>query len=1198
MLPGNELAPKAHIAGFSFPVKQPHDQLIDWELAGIAINDPSQGLRVQLWTLEGKLNETTGLIDVIVSAPSVAPTVLFSGADISEVALSFDQNMNPFVAYMQAGSAKIYWYDPLIPGMTHTTLPSGCYDLRCTLDDKRGFAVGDSDIVLAYIRAGNLCVRYQSDRYGVENIQRAGAGSNARLVSMAMNNGSRLQFRLRNYELTGDPGALVATEPFLGDIVYDLCRQAGIPPENIDVSELYDPVKDRVPGLLVDSDDGLDKPISWLMDMFQFDKVEHGGKLRFIKRGRPVVARIPFNKLVDDYPKTLKRTERDRAKLPRTVNINHIDPDGGFAKNKQSASRRTNMSAGTGTKNIESRVVLKAGQAADAALRKLKILHNEYEDFEFTTRLEYTYLTPGDVVEVEDFDGTWYRMHLTERNEDDGNIKWEAETDGGYLVYDNVAVPGKPLDPPVSTTPGTIGETELDIFNLPVNRDTNDELVLYVGARGGGSGWDGAALYASPDGGTTYSDTGTVIEFAANIGETLTAVTSTSTSVEVLVPEPLSSATAAQLNAGANRAIIGDEEVQWQDATLLGMSGALYHYNLTGLRRNVLHSGAEAWGSGIRFAEFNDAIIAARIDRSYYGATLYYKAVSLGGTVDGATALSYAFTYAASQTEWPVTNVVVTAAATGGITVTWDGSPRIGTFGPSPYHSKYMIGYRVKFSDGHTIDTTLETVTYASGLMGTVVEVRALNSITGEGPLADGSGEVDPGDVPSFSFAGSLPDGYAGVPYVLFNGEGGVLAKGGYWDANVRGFAVPAIGAFCTTPTTLDGFRLAGIPTTAGTYTSSVYLDSSAPPPEGPHDTVIAQSIEVLPRPSFATFDFTFRQEFFSRLVDTSPPWKKFEFYNGGSMWFYGFTSGKRVAQFKIAGSTFPVLIGINNAKGELSIGDNAIGVGPFGAAHSANDGTYSVELDAGTGDYWIYKDGDGLKKSGNIGLDAGKQYRICVTSEYVQTFTVEGNAGNESWFMPITQSGHTGIPMPSIPIPAAWASIDPPTAASMQGGGSRGCFVAAKAAVQCVVKGNKGYTTGRHRFLITGSARSGICVAGFDATDAAAGLGAAGTHDSVGWGRGAGFGTLSWCFSGANGSMDLVMPAPGIYPFPIFALDADGNTLKVCGQQANGDVVVLQTVSLPSGKTWFIAATGQPTACVLTYDPPGPSGYADAVVP
>lgn len=728
MLPNNELAATPHISGFQVPVKTllPTDKLQDWEMGGVALNDPSAGLFVQVWKFTLEIDPSTGDSTVSTEAPGAPKTLLFTGSYITEIAGAFDQNMNPMVAYMESGTPKFWWWDPTAGAMVHTTLPTGSFDLRCSLDDKRRFNISESDVILSYVRGGSLYYRRQRDRYLIEYLLQDNV---SRLVCSAMNVEWCFQWKA-----LGEGNGF--TDPFLGDIVYDLCRQAGIPPEYIDVSELYNPLTDRVPGLLIDSDDGLDKPIGWLMDMFQFDKVEHGGKLRFIKRGRPVVARIPYNKLVDNYPKTLKRTERDRSKLPRTVNVNHIDPDGGFAKNKQSASRRTNMSAGTSTKNIDSRVVLTVDQAASAALRKLKIEHNEYEDFEFTTRLEYTYLTPGDVVEVEDFDGTWYRVHLTERNEDDGNIDWEAETDGGYLVYDNVTVPGKPLDPPVSTTPGNIGDTTLEILNLPVQRDQDDELGLYVAARGASRAWTGYELSYSIDGGVTYVVAYTS-QNAANIGETVTAVDADDTTVEVLVPYTLESVTPAQVAAGFNCAVIGDEEIQYQTATLLDVVDDLYHYELTGVVRGVLNTTAEPWGAGIRFVAADAGILFLQIQREFLGKDIYYKAVSFGQPADEVVPVAYLFDHAENQTEWPVKDLLMVANPSGpGVKVTWTPNPRLGTFGTAPFNSKYFRGYRLEFSTGSTVVELLPGTTEYIFTGGDAVleelSFVSVNAITGD----------------------------------------------------------------------------------------------------------------------------------------------------------------------------------------------------------------------------------------------------------------------------------------------------------------------------------------------------------------------------------------------------------------------------------------------------------------------------------
>lgn len=739
MFPLNELATPSHIAGFAYPVKStaPEDDKQDWEMGGTALNNPSDGLLVQLWKFTLVVDEETTIGSVYVEAPSVAATLLFADEDIAEIAGAFDQNMNPVVAYMQSGNPMLWWWDPTAGAMVHTALPGGCFDLRVALDDKRAFNVSDSDVILSYVRGGSLYYRYERERYATEHLLKADVSG---LISIGMNVVSCFQWR---YYGEGD-GAF--TDPFLGDILYDLCRQSGYLPEQIDVSECYDPERDRVAGIVIDSDEGLDVPIGWLMDMFQVFKVDSGKKTKFKKMGGPVVARIPFNKLLEDFPKTLKKTEKDHLKLPRGIQINHIDPNGGFAKNMQRATRRTNMLIGDAVKTITTKVVMSADQTANAAWRILKKYHNELNDFEFSTRLEYAYLEPGDVVEVEDADGTWYRMHLQERNEDDGNLKWEAEQDGGYLVYDAAQPPGKELDPPVSSTPGTVGDTEIDIFNIPVQNSLEDELTLHIGARGEGSGWDGYGLYFSPDGVIPYSQVAT-FEQQANIGETVTALADDGEEVEVLVPEPLESVTADQLAAGFNRAIIGDEEVQYETATLLGMVDELYHYNLTGLLRSVLRTTAEEWSAGIRFAEVDSALLVLQVPRQYYGTELHYKAVSFGQSLDEVGALSYDFTYAMSQTEWAVGDVVVEPnpeEGGTGVKVSWTAAPRLGTFGPSPFESKYFRGYRLKFGDGFNVDLPPGTLSYVyedaydAGTEVTV-EIWSLNEITGEGALVEGA---------------------------------------------------------------------------------------------------------------------------------------------------------------------------------------------------------------------------------------------------------------------------------------------------------------------------------------------------------------------------------------------------------------------------------------------------------------------------
>ena len=1193
MFPLNELSETAFISGFDFPVKtlSPEDKLQDWEKGGIALNDPSQGLLVQLWHFTLEIDIETGNGTVYVKAPSTSKLFLFDGLGITEVSGAFDQNMNPFVAYIQAGDPKIWWYDGTVTSQIHSDLPVGAMDLRCTLDDKRDFNTSDSDIVLSYVRGGSLYYMYQRESYSIEHLL---APDVYRLVSLAMNTGSRLQWRANGI---GDGAGF--TDPYLGDVVYEIGRMAGIKPENLDVSELYRET-DRVPGIKIAIEEGLDKPISWLQEIYQFDKSQHGKKLHFPHRGRAKEFRIPYEHLVVNGSKqALSQEKADGKRLPKKVNINHIDSEGGFAKNKQTASRRSNMILSKEELTIDSQVVLTPVQAATAALITIKTKYGEQYEYSFTTTIRYSEIVNGDVGEVQDADGNWHDIRI-EGKELDGNlIEWKARQDAGEWTYLNSNLEGQQLNPPVSTTPGLVGDTILDIINFPVQQDQYDELSLYVAARGESSGWSGYALYFSVDGGISYNQA-FIAEAPSNIGELATSITDVGTSVEVLMPYPIESVTSGQIAAGYNRFCMGDEEVQVQTATLLGMVDGKYHYALSAMTRGVLHTEAEAWAAGIRFIAIDETVQYVQIQREYYGLDIYYKAVSLGQSLDDVTPLAYLFDHALSQTEWPVTGVVVTAASGGGVTVTWDGSPRLGTFGSAPFHSKYMIGYQVKFADGHTIETTEETVTYPAGLLGTVVEVRARNAITGLGPLADGTGSVDPGDTPVFGFSGSFPDMYEGQSVFLWNGDCGIAMSGGFWDANARGFVVPGVGANCSSSQLADT-TFCGIPFLAGTYTSMVRMDASSPDPLGSGSADVNQSVTVLPTPSHGLLDLEFReyQMFKTTLVNTSPPWKKFQINGGGaSLWFYGVTTGKVAAQFIITGAgVLSVLIGINNQHGRLfNGGPTNAGVGEFAdCAVLVGDGTYSMELDADTGDWWLYKDVSGtptLVDNGNVTLTGDHQYRICMSNPNDQVFDIEFNGGNEAWFMTVTQSGHGGIPVPARDIPIAWAYCEPDYILSFTGSGESGTILASDygGGPSSFVTANAQYASGRHRFRISGAYSAGICIAGFDLSDGE--LGTAGSPNSAGMTGN----TLKWSWSG--GGSAVLSPLNATYQTPILALDADGDTLKICYQDFYGTPVVVYTLPIPTGQTWKIGAWITNGTFIEGPGLPGPAGYDDAIVP
>jgi hypothetical protein len=191
MIPEDRLSTVVAYAPFYPPDDvDPPDELWDTELGGVALNDSSQGLRVKVWTLRADGN--TG--NIYISAFDVFETLLFSAPGVQEVSLAFDQNMRPFVAFVQDGQARYRWYDTLLGANRISDLNVLDRNPRCCMDDKRDLqtASGNNDIVLAYMRENALYFRQQRERFETEHLLKTDV--NGRLLRVGMNTGKRLQF--------------------------------------------------------------------------------------------------------------------------------------------------------------------------------------------------------------------------------------------------------------------------------------------------------------------------------------------------------------------------------------------------------------------------------------------------------------------------------------------------------------------------------------------------------------------------------------------------------------------------------------------------------------------------------------------------------------------------------------------------------------------------------------------------------------------------------------------------------------------------------------------------------------------------------------------------------------------------------------------------------------------------------------------
>lgn len=188
MMPGNALSSTSLPSTFLPPRNATRQALVDVHEGGIALNDPSQGLQVQVWTAS-----VDGSSNIVVSAPSAGSTIIINVPGITWVALAFDQNMRLFLAWMTASGTFFRWFDTTSSSFVITQLPAGSQFPFCCLDDSRVLQSSSSDILLAYVRAQNLYYLQQRDRYATERLlTNVGVGT---FHQMGMNHTNRMQFQ-------------------------------------------------------------------------------------------------------------------------------------------------------------------------------------------------------------------------------------------------------------------------------------------------------------------------------------------------------------------------------------------------------------------------------------------------------------------------------------------------------------------------------------------------------------------------------------------------------------------------------------------------------------------------------------------------------------------------------------------------------------------------------------------------------------------------------------------------------------------------------------------------------------------------------------------------------------------------------------------------------------------------------------------
>lgn len=190
MLPDQVLSSQVVSGAYLYPRNIPRTDLVDYEYGGVDLNDVTEGLQAKVWQgyVEGGV--------VFLTTVGVSPVAVTTIGDAYHFSFTFDQNMNPAVAYTTEDRSYLYWYDATVPGYVTLDLGDGSTDAFVCLDDKRELQTSVSDILLVYMIDGTLYYREQRDRFEVEYLL-ANNLAGFRLEQVGMNVYNRFQFTFR-----------------------------------------------------------------------------------------------------------------------------------------------------------------------------------------------------------------------------------------------------------------------------------------------------------------------------------------------------------------------------------------------------------------------------------------------------------------------------------------------------------------------------------------------------------------------------------------------------------------------------------------------------------------------------------------------------------------------------------------------------------------------------------------------------------------------------------------------------------------------------------------------------------------------------------------------------------------------------------------------------------------------------------------
>lgn len=162
---GNVYVISKGINKFLYPKNLHHAMTIAYTEAGPKLTDTQYGLTGYIWKAFVRGNQI-----VLQRIDLSEEHIMVTKDNITQVDVTFDQTMRPFIVYVADNQAYYLHYNKTTFNYEEVTLPSNVTFPRCELDMRNPDEIPFSDIILGYINGNNLCYALQRERFTVEHV--------------------------------------------------------------------------------------------------------------------------------------------------------------------------------------------------------------------------------------------------------------------------------------------------------------------------------------------------------------------------------------------------------------------------------------------------------------------------------------------------------------------------------------------------------------------------------------------------------------------------------------------------------------------------------------------------------------------------------------------------------------------------------------------------------------------------------------------------------------------------------------------------------------------------------------------------------------------------------------------------------------------------------------------------------------------